>query len=73
MATEFTLIEADAIHAAFSEALASAKEREERMPSSAAALRARAENILRVRNKILATLPDHHRRNYPPYFDEGGL
>jgi len=24
-----------------------------------------AENLLRVRNKILATLPEHHRRNYP--------
>lgn len=63
MATEFTLIEADAIHAAFSEALASAKEREERMPSSAGALRERAANILRVRNKILATMPESVRRN----------
>ncbi len=63
----FTLIEAEAIHQAFSDAMAEAKEREERMPSSAAALRARAENILRVRNKILAILPEHHRRNYPPF------
>jgi hypothetical protein len=69
MATDFTLIEVDAIHAAFSEALASAKEREERMPSSAAALRARAENILRVRNKILSTMPRSIRQNYPPYFE----
>lgn len=46
MATDFTLIEVDAIHAAFSEALASAKEREERMPSSAAALRERARQHL---------------------------
>jgi hypothetical protein len=63
----FTLVEAEAIHQAFTEAMASAKEREVTMPSSAAALRARAENILRVRNKILATLPERHRRNYPPY------
>lgn len=69
MATDFTLTEADAIHAAFSEALASAKEREERMPSSAAALRERAANILRVRNKILATMPQTVRQNYPPYFE----
>ena len=61
----FSLIEAEAIHAAFTEALASAKEREELMPSSAAAFRARAANILTVRNKILATLPAHHRQNYP--------
>lgn len=70
MATDFTLIEVDAIHQAFSEALASAKEREERMPSSAAALRERAANILRVRNKLLATMPESVRRNYPPYFNE---
>jgi hypothetical protein len=67
MATDFTLIEVDAIHAAFSEALASAKEREERMPSSAAALRERAANILKVRNKFLATMPEAVRRNYPPF------
>ena len=71
MATDFTLIEVDAIHAAFSEALAAAKEREERMPSSSAALRERAANILRVRNKLLATMDESVRRNYPPYFDEG--
>jgi hypothetical protein len=53
--------------AAFTEALEIAKDREERMPSSAAAFRARAANILSVRDKILATLPEHHRRNYPPY------
>jgi hypothetical protein len=63
----FTLIEAEAIHQAFSEAMADAKEREERMPSSAEALRRRAANILSVRNKILATLPEHHRRNYQPF------
>jgi hypothetical protein len=62
----FTLIEAEAIHQAFSEAMADAKERDERMPSSASA-RARAENILGVRNKILATLRGHHRRDYPPF------
>ena len=63
----FTIIEAHAIHQAFTEALESAKEREERMPSSAAAFRERAENLLRVRDKILATLPEHQRQNYPPY------
>jgi hypothetical protein len=63
--SQFTLIEAHAIHQAFSEARAEVKEREERMPSSAEALRRRAANILAVRNEILATLPQHHRRNYP--------
>jgi hypothetical protein len=63
----FTLTEAEAIHQAFAEAMATAKEREERMPSSAAAFRARAANILSVRNKILATLPEYHRQNYPPF------
>lgn len=62
----YTLAEVEAIHAAFTEALETAKDREERMPSSAAAFRARAENIKSVRNKILATLPERHRRNYPP-------
>jgi hypothetical protein len=63
----YTLAEVEAIHAAFTEALESAKDRDERMPSSAAAFRARAENILSVRNKILATMPGIHRRNYQPY------
>jgi hypothetical protein len=63
----YTLPEVEAIHQAFTEALENAKDREERMPASAAALRARAEDILSVRNKILAKLPEHHRRNYPPY------
>jgi hypothetical protein len=71
MATDFTLIELDAIHAAFSEALASAKEREERMPS-AAALNERAANILRVRNEILATMPQSVRRNYPRISNKAG-
>jgi hypothetical protein len=63
----FTLPEVEAIHAAFTEALEAAKERDERMPSSAAAFRARAENILRVRNKLLATMDPRHRQNYPPF------
>jgi hypothetical protein len=44
-----------------------AKQREGTSPSSAAAIRAIAANILSVRNKILATLPEHHRKNYPPF------
>jgi hypothetical protein len=63
----FTLIEAEAIHQAFAEAMASAKERAEKMPSSAAAFRERAANLLGVRNKLLALLPEYHRKNYPPY------
>lgn len=63
----FTLTEAEAIHAAFTDAIASARERAERMPSSAEAYRLRAQNILSVRNKILATLPPEHRKNYPPF------
>ena len=63
----FTLVEADALHHAFVDAMAIANERETIMPSSAAAFRAQAAVILSVRNKILATLPPQHRRNYPPY------
>lgn len=63
----FTLIEAHAIHHAFTEAMEDAKQREGTSPTSAAAIRAIAANILTVRNKILATLPEHHRKNYPPY------
>jgi len=65
--SEFTLVEADALHHAFVDAMAVANERETVMPSSAAAFRAQAAVILSVRNKILATLPPHHRRNYPPF------
>ena len=63
----FTLLEADALHHAFVDAMTIADERETIMPSSAAAFRAQAAVILFVRNKILATLPPHHRRNYPPF------
>ena len=64
----FTLIEANAIHEAFSDALAEAKEREDRMPSSAAALRARAEkhspgfatrSWQPCRKNTAATIPHH--------------
>jgi hypothetical protein len=63
----FSLVEAEAIHHAFVDALAVANERDAKMPSSAAAFRAQAALILAVRNKILATLPPKHRRNYPPF------
>lgn len=62
----FTLTEAHAIHHAFTEAMEDAKSREGTSPTSAAAIRAIAANILSVRDKILATLPEHHRKNYPP-------
>ena len=63
----FSLIEAEAIHHAFVDAMATANDRDAKMPSSAAAFRAQAALILSVRNKILATLPPQHRRNYPPF------
>lgn len=63
----FSLIEAEAIHHAFVDAIATANDRDAKMPSSAAAFRAQAALILSVRNKILATLPPQHRRNYPPF------
>ena len=63
---QFSLVEAEAIHHAFVDAMAIATERDEKMPSSAAAFRAQAALILSVRNKILATLPPRHRQNYPP-------
>jgi hypothetical protein len=62
----FSLVEAEAIHHAFIDAMATASDRDATMPSSAAAFRAQAALILEVRNKILATLPTKHRRNYPP-------
>lgn len=63
----FTLVEAEALHHAFVDAMAIASERDATMPSSAAAFRAQAALILSVRNKILAKLPPQHRRNYPPF------
>ncbi|HJP59953.1 MAG TPA: hypothetical protein VJ865_08135, partial [Gemmatimonadaceae bacterium] len=63
--SSFSLIEVEAIHHAFVDAMAVANERDATMPSSAAAFRAQAALILAVRNKILATLPPKHRRNYP--------
>jgi hypothetical protein len=55
------------IHATFTEAMEIAKERQERIPSSAAAPRDRAQNILSVRNKLLDLMPHVDRRNYAPY------
>jgi hypothetical protein len=63
--------ELEAIHQAFTDALAIAKERDERIPSSAVALRSRADNLRAVRDKILTTMPEVDRRNYPPVHDNG--
>ena len=65
--SSFSLVEAEAVHHAFVDAMAIARERDATMPSSAAAFRAQAAVILTVRNKILAMLPPQHRRNYPPF------
>lgn len=45
---------------------AMAKEREEKMPSSASALLRQAAKLYAVREKILDRLPEELRRTYPP-------
>ena len=67
---EFSITDVEAVHQAFNEAIASAQSREGKMPSSAAAFRARAQNLLNLRNKLLELMPEIDRRNYPPYADE---
>jgi hypothetical protein len=67
---EFTSIDAHAVHRAMNEAEHQAKERQERMPSSALALETHAKELRVVRDKILAQLPAEHRRAYPDYCSE---
>lgn len=59
-----TLSELHALHMAFLEAMADAKEREGKMPSSAEAIRAMAANLRSLKAKILATMPEEQARNY---------
>ncbi len=59
--TDFVRTDVHALHEALGEAMASAKEREDQMPSSAAAFHARAENLLRLRNKLLGLMPELER------------
>lgn len=68
--TEFTPIDVGVVNAARIDAKHEANERRERMPSSAAALDQRAEQLLVVRNKLLDLLPEkfhEHRKAYPDY------
>lgn len=61
----YSLEEVEALHHAFGEAMANAKEREATMPTSAECIRRRAANIRSVRDKLLGTMPHVDRRNYP--------
>ena len=63
---EFTRTDAHAVHHALLNAEALAREREEKMPSSASALLAHAAELYAVREKILDRLPEEIRRTYPP-------
>lgn len=67
---EFTPIDAHAVHAAMIEAAHQAKERKEKMPTSATALESHAADLRVVRDKILAQLPEEQRRAYPDYQHE---
>jgi len=64
---EFTRIDAHAVHSAMVSAAAEAKEREEKMPSSASALLRHAADLYTVREKILDRLPKQVRDAYPPH------
>jgi hypothetical protein len=69
--SDFTPTHAHVVHQAMVEAKHEAKERRERMPSSADALERRAAELLIVRNMILDRLPpEHHshRLAYPDYY-----
>src|SRR4051812_32164635 len=72
--TDFTPIDAVAVHQAMIEAEAQAKERRSG-PSSEAALRKQADQLRITRNKILDELPPEfhsHRRAYPDYLLKPG-
>jgi hypothetical protein len=64
---EFTRIDAHAVHSAMLNAEAEAKERQEKMPSSASALFRHATELYTVREKILDRLPKEVRNAYPPH------
>lgn len=68
---DFTPVDVGAVNAAMVDAKHEAKERRDRMPSSAAALDQRAEQLLAARDKILDRLPEEfheHRKAYPDYY-----
>lgn len=62
--TPFTLTDAHAAHRAMLEAENQAKEREEKMPSSAKAMHGHAAQLRILRDKILERLPEEQRRSY---------
>lgn len=62
--TEFDRNDAHAVHMAMVEAKHQAEEREEKMPSSANALRTHAARLRIVREKILDRLPPEVRKDY---------
>ena len=61
----YTLEELNALQTVLCATIERADRRAERMPASAEAIRRRAANIRSVRDKILATMPEVDRRNYP--------
>jgi hypothetical protein len=68
---EFTHLDAHAVNHAMIWAQDEAKEREERMPTSAEAIRKHAAELKVVRDKILSVLPESVRRNYPSRTADG--
>lgn len=60
----FTPVDVHAVHRAMIEARSQAKEREERMPSSAQALNGHADQLQAVLEKLLELMPDQ-RQYYP--------
>jgi hypothetical protein len=60
----FTLADAHAAHRAMIEAEHQAREREEKMPSSAKTIAGHAAELRILRDKILDLLPEQQRRNY---------
>lgn len=64
---DFTRTDAHAVNHAMLNARATARERDDRMPSSATAFDRQADDLKVVRDKILARLPEEVHRNYPDY------
>jgi hypothetical protein len=64
---DFTRTDAHAVRRAMMNAEAEAKERKDKMPSSASALLRHAAELYTVREKILDRLPKEVRNAYPPH------
>lgn len=65
--TEFDFTDACAAHRAMLEAIIQAVERKEKMPSSSTAIARHAQELKRLRNKILDGLSERERAAFPDY------